>query len=120
MTDADPDRPEQLTISQSTVSGVRIVALHGELDQNTRASAAAALSPPADGTFPRTVADLTDLTFMDSSGINTLIVAHRAAVDAEGWLRVAGSRPSVLRVMQIVGIDTLIPCHPTVRQALEK
>ncbi|MEV6766459.1 STAS domain-containing protein [Streptomyces sp. NPDC051105] len=120
MTDTEPDQPQQLTTSQSTVGGVRLVALHGELDQNTGAYAGAALSPPTDGTSPRTIADLTDLTFMDSSGINTLIAAHRAAEAAGGWLRVAGAQPTVLRVMQIVGIDTLISCHPTVRHALEQ
>ncbi|MFC4500200.1 MULTISPECIES: STAS domain-containing protein [Streptomyces] len=119
MTDTHPAQPGHLTVSHSTVDGVRIVALHGELDHGARDRAGEALIPPAAGTPPRTVADLSGLTFMDSSGINVLIAAHRAAVEAQGWLRVAGTQPAVLRVMQLVGIDALIPCHPTVRQALE-
>ncbi|MER6207448.1 STAS domain-containing protein [Streptomyces sp. NPDC001073] len=119
MTDELPARPGHLTVHHSTLDGVRIVALRGELDHAARDFAEEALRPPAGGT-PRTVADLTELTFMDSSGINALIAAHRAAVDAQGWLRVAGTRPSVLRVLQIVGVDTLISCVPTVRQAVEE
>ncbi|MFJ4787319.1 STAS domain-containing protein [Streptomyces sp. NPDC088794] len=119
MTDEHPMHPGHLTVSQSIVDGVRVVALRGELDQATHDCVGEALNPPADGASPRTVADLSGLTFMDSSGINLLITAHRAAVEAQGWLRVAGTQPPVLRVMQLVGIDTLIPCRSTVRQALE-
>lgn len=120
VTDIHPAQPRHLTVRHLVRDGVRIVALRGELDHSARDFAEEALKPPADDTPPRTVADLTDLTFMDSSGINALIVAHRAAVEAQGWLRVAGMRPSVLRVIQIVGVDALISCRPTVRQALEK
>jgi stage II sporulation protein AA (anti-sigma F factor antagonist) len=37
-----------------------------------------------------------------------------------GWLRLAGAAPPVLRVIQLVGIDGFIECHPTVQQALER
>ncbi|MBB4717758.1 STAS domain-containing protein [Streptomyces luteogriseus] len=32
--------------------------------------------------------------------------------------RVVGARQAVRRVLQVTGVDTLIPCHPTVQQAL--
>jgi stage II sporulation protein AA (anti-sigma F factor antagonist) len=41
-----------------------------------------------------------------------------AVDDAGGWLRVAGAQPSVLGVLQLVGVDTFIDCHPTTEQAL--
>ncbi|TXJ77513.1 anti-sigma factor antagonist [Streptomyces lavendulae] len=56
--------------------------------------------------------------FMDSSGINILISAHRALTKAGGWLRLAALSAPVLRTVQIVGLDTVIDCHPTVDQAL--
>lgn len=106
-------------MSHTTVDGVRVVALCGELDHAARAVAEDALRPRAGEAPPRTVADLTDVTFMDSSGINVLITAHLAARNAEGWLRVSGARKSVLRVLELVGVDSLIPCRPTLREALE-
>ncbi|MFJ2259317.1 hypothetical protein ACIOKD_13410 [Streptomyces sp. NPDC087844] len=54
---------------------------------------------------------------MDCSGIDPLIAAPRAAQDARGRLRVAGARQSVPRVIEPVGVDALVPCRPTLRQA---
>ncbi|MFD9394868.1 STAS domain-containing protein [Streptomyces sp. NPDC060000] len=61
--------------------------------------------------------DLSGVTFMDSSGINAFIAAHRQVRDSQGWMRIAGAQESVLYVLRVVG-DAFIPCHPTVEQAL--
>ncbi|MFE2587274.1 STAS domain-containing protein [Streptomyces sp. NPDC059378] len=58
------------------------------------------------------------IPLMDSSGINVLITAHRKACDAQGWLRTTGAQEPVLRLLRMVGVDTLISCHPTIEQAL--
>lgn len=72
-----------------------------------------------DGTAPpRIVADLSGVTFMDSSGINVFVTAHRRASGAQGWLRIAGAQESVVRLLHLVGIDEIIPCRPTLKQAL--
>ncbi|MFI5683119.1 STAS domain-containing protein [Streptomyces sp. NPDC051636] len=106
-------------IDHATVDGIRVVTLRGEIDHAVRDHLGQALLPPGDAVRPRTVIDLSGVTFMDSSGINALITAHHATEDADGWLRLAGPREPVVRVMQLVGIDALIPCYPTVRQALD-
>jgi stage II sporulation protein AA (anti-sigma F factor antagonist) len=118
VTDTQPQHPSHLSVRRSTVDGVRVVALHGELDHAARAELGDVLHPPG-AESPRTVADLAGVTFMDSSGINILIAAHRAAAESEGWLRITGARPSVLRVLQLVGLDQVIPCFDTLPQALE-
>ncbi|BCL26931.1 STAS domain-containing protein [Streptomyces aurantiacus] len=119
VTDTHPAQPGHLSVERSTVDGVRVITLCGELDHAARDVVGDVLHPPTGEVSPRTVADLTEVTFMDSSGINLLIAAHRAAEEAQGWLRVAAAQQPVLRVMELVGIDALIPCHPTLRQALE-
>ncbi|MDH6697370.1 STAS domain-containing protein [Streptomyces griseoviridis] len=118
MTETPSQPPSHLSVRRSTVDGVRVVALRGELDHAARVDLGDVLHPPGEEA-PRTVADLSGVTFMDSSGINILIAAHRAAVQSEGWLRVVGAQPSVLRVLELVGLDLVIPCFPTLAQALE-
>ncbi|MGW4047329.1 STAS domain-containing protein [Streptomyces sp. NPDC004721] len=65
-----------------------------------------------------TVVDLCEVTFMDSSGITTLLSAHQVLGQAGGWLRLAGTRDCVMRTFQLVGLDTVIDCYPTLSGAL--
>ncbi|MFD3844236.1 hypothetical protein ACFWWC_49985, partial [Streptomyces sp. NPDC058642] len=46
------------------------------------------------------------------------IAVHQHVHGPQGWLRIAGAQQSVLHVLALVGVDALIPCHPTVEQAL--
>lgn len=112
------DRPSRLSADHRVVEGVRVVTLRGEIDHDVQDVLRGALLG-ADGAGPaRIVADLSGVTFMDSSGINVFVAAHQHAADTQGWVRIAGAQPSVLRVLQLVGIDTLITCYPTTEQAL--
>ncbi|MFI6037870.1 STAS domain-containing protein [Streptomyces sp. NPDC051315] len=110
-------RPSQLSIVHTAVDGIRVVTLRGEIDHTVKHELSEALES-SDGTPPRTVVDLSGVTFMDSSGINIFVAAYKAASEVQGWLRIAGAQESVLRVLQLVGLDEVIHCHPTVEQAL--
>jgi anti-anti-sigma factor len=95
-----------------------VVTVHGEIDHAVKDMLSEALLS-YDGAAPLpTVVDLSGVTFMDSSGINVFVVAHRATSDDQGWLRIAGAQESVLRLLEIVGLDEVIGCHPTVDRAL--
>ncbi|GAA2458456.1 STAS domain-containing protein [Streptomyces glaucus] len=118
---ADTDElagPERLSVSSALIDGITVVTVRGEIDHHTADPLRQALTPPDGAAGPRTVADLSGVTFMDSSGINALIAAYQAHGEG-GRLRLAGIRPPVLRVLQLVGVDALIPCYPTARQALD-
>ncbi|WP_338056479.1 STAS domain-containing protein [Streptomyces torulosus] len=95
-----------------------MVTLRGEIDHTVKNKLTEALLSYGSVTPPRTVVDLSGVTFMDSSGIKVLIAAHQSMSDAQGWLRIAGAQASVLRVLELVGLDQVIGCHPTVEQAL--
>ncbi|MFF8394939.1 STAS domain-containing protein [Streptomyces sp. NPDC016172] len=114
----EADRPGRLHAEHRMAGDIRVVTLRGEIDHDVRDVLSAALLVD-DGTAPpRIVADLSGVTFMDSSGINVFVAAHQQVSRADGWVRIAGAQDTVLRVLQLVGVDTLIPCHPTTEQAL--
>ncbi|MEW2258661.1 STAS domain-containing protein [Streptomyces sp. NPDC047869] len=111
------ERLEQLSIVVAATDGIHVLTPAGEIDHHT----GDALSQALDLTGkprPRVVVDLHQVTFMDSSGINVLIAAHRALTEAGGWLRLARPTGAVMRTLQLVGLDTVIECHETLHQAL--
>ncbi|WP_371657458.1 STAS domain-containing protein [Streptomyces sp. NBC_00280] len=112
-------QPDRLSVECEVVAGVRIVTVRGEIDHDVKDILGEALLSEGGAVPPhRIVADLSGVTFMDSSGINVFVAAHQQVSDAQGWLRIAGAQESVLRVLTLVGVDTFIPCHPTLDQAL--
>ncbi|RSS47128.1 STAS domain-containing protein [Streptomyces sp. WAC08241] len=112
------ERSSRLSATVRTVDGVRVVTLRGEIDHTAREVLGQALAPEGAAPAPRVVADLTGVGFMDSSGINVFITAHRRIGEIGGQLLLAGAGEAVRRVLALVGVDTVIPCHPTLAQAL--
>lgn len=107
-----------LSVSQrTTAEGVRVVALAGAIDHTTAGAFRQALTLPADSA-PHAVIDFHDVTFMDSSGINVLVTANNAVRSRGGSLRLAAAPMRVLELLRIVGLDALLPLHPTVQEAL--
>ncbi|MGW9451359.1 STAS domain-containing protein [Streptomyces sp. NPDC055632] len=113
-------RSQHLSAAHHAVDGVHVVTPRGEIDHTTKDLLQAALLDQDDPSSepPRVVADLEGVTFMDSSGINILISANRHLTEAHGWLRVAAAQQAAQRVLSLVGLDTIIGCHPTLEQAL--
>ncbi|MFE9680479.1 STAS domain-containing protein [Streptomyces sp. NPDC002701] len=110
-------RPDRLSIEHTDTGGVHVVTVRGEIDHAVSGMLGESLLI-ADREPPRIVVDLSGVTFMDSSGINAFIGAYQAASGAQGWLRIAAAQEPVLRVLKLVGIDAVIPCRPTLEQAL--
>jgi anti-anti-sigma factor len=100
------------------VGGVPVVAAPEEIDiTNAEALRSALLTATANG--PGTlVVDMTQTQFCDSSGLHTLIAAHKRA-EAEGRevLLVIPST-TVLRVFALTGMDKVIPNFTTQAEAL--
>ncbi|MEV5321573.1 STAS domain-containing protein [Streptomyces sp. NPDC052687] len=108
----------RLSVSQrTTADGVHVVALAGAIDHTTAGVFHEALTLPPDSA-PHAVIDFHRVTFMDSSGINVLVAANNTARARGGSLRLAAAPRRVLDLLHIVGLDTLLPLHPTLEDAL--
>lgn len=78
------------------------LALAGELDAHTAPLLAEAISA-ADR--ERLCVDMSDVRFVDSSGLRVLIEAHQAALAQDRALSLANPSPAVTRLLEISGID---------------
>ncbi|MFD7796212.1 STAS domain-containing protein [Streptomyces sp. NPDC059759] len=109
--------PARLSITQTSRDGIRVLTLGGEIDADTAGGFREALCVDETATS-RTVLDFGAVTFMDSSGVNVLVAAFQNARAAGGWVRMAALRAPVRQVIDIVGLDTVIPCYRTLSEAL--
>ncbi|QGV77117.1 STAS domain-containing protein [Streptomyces ficellus] len=99
-------------------AGVGVLTVRGELDYDGVPLFDEAVgSVRAEGVH-RLLLDLSDLTFMDSSGVNAFLRVQRDARAEGGWLRLANPQPSVLRLIELVGLTAAIPLYDTVGDAL--
>jgi anti-sigma B factor antagonist len=108
-------------IDVSSAEGdVPVVALRGELDFDEAPSFGRVLEElRADGER-EVVVDLSDLTFIDSSGISVLVGAARASAAEQGTLVVAAPTPHVQRVFDIVNLSELLAIEPSLESALQR
>jgi stage II sporulation protein AA (anti-sigma F factor antagonist) len=65
------------------------------------------------------ILDLTELSFMDSSGLQVLVAGYRQAVSAGAYCCIAGAQPSIASRMSVAGLTPYIPVHSTVAEALD-
>ncbi|MET9934331.1 STAS domain-containing protein, partial [Streptomyces sp. NPDC006324] len=84
------------------------MTLQGEIDHTAKDTLTDILVPRNEAAVPlRVVADLTGVTFMDSSGINALILAHQHLTAQQGGLRITGAQEAVGCVLGLIGVDTV-------------
>lgn len=94
--------------ARTTVAAGRItVALSGECDLAARARLTAVLLD-AVHRAPAVFVDLSRLTFIDSSGVHSLVTAHHAAKHTGGRIYVVNAAGPVAAVLELTGLDTLL------------
>ena len=99
-----------MKISSAFAAGRLTVFLSGELDHHEARSSIRLIDTLLDDFLPRDCAlDLSELSFMDSSGIALIIRVSRRMKDLGGrtWIENASKQP--LRVIDASGIDRLVP-----------
>lgn len=99
----------QLTLREYREGDVHTIALTGELDLSNAAEVERALLH-AEATDASTIlVDLSELQFMDSTGIRLLVAADARSRADSARLRLTRPPAQVFRVLCIAGIDRLLP-----------
>jgi anti-anti-sigma factor len=97
-----------------------VFAPAGELDHHTADLLSEPLDAALDAGINRLVIDCSGLEFCDSTGLNVLLSARLRADAAGGAVHLAAMRPTVARVFEITGADTVFTVHATLDQALQE
>ncbi|MFB9515196.1 STAS domain-containing protein [Streptomyces purpureus] len=116
--DGDTAGPGRFRVAVRQAPGAVVLALDGELDHDTAGPLRAALDEEISAGSGRLVVDCSSLRFCDSTGLNVLLRARLAALDAGGSLELAGLRPPVVRMFEITGAHAVFRVHSDLDEAL--
>lgn len=94
-------------VSRTERDGLTLLALEGELDLSASPLLAEALDEVA-GDDRHVVVDLRGLTFMDSTGLATILRYHQRAKDGRFDLVVVRGPEAIDRVFRVTQTDTLL------------
>lgn len=110
----------QLSVQTERVDDrTRVIVLRGELDIATVPRFRDPLNDLIeDESVDCVCVDLTEVTFIDSNGLMTLLHALRRMVRRDARLVLACSNPTVLRLFQATRTDVTFRIAPTRQQAL--
>jgi anti-sigma B factor antagonist len=109
---------EALSIRVRRERGYVIMVASGEIDIATVARLRGCLFELALGGRP-VIADLDQVSFIDSVGVAALAGAARRAAAYGGSLHVICARPHVRRLFGMTGLDSQVPLARTLDQALQ-
>ena len=106
------------TASESLDRGTHIVSVRGEVDLATAPEFDRALRALPEGGVGSVIVDLTDCSFMDSTGLHLLTRTQWRFDSAGGRVAVVSANRSVLRLFGITGLDEVFAIYPSRAAAL--
>lgn len=99
-----------MKIISTRTDGILTIALAGELDHHAARSGIARIGQLIDIELPhRTVLDLSQLSFMDSSGIAVIVNLYRRMQELDGSLDIVEAPNQAYKVIHAAGLDRMIP-----------
>lgn len=108
-----------LTFTVSRHGDRTVVSIAGDLDAAGAPAIVAEINrAAADPSLLGTVLDLRDCDFVDSTGLGVFITGVKRGREANRGFDLVVTSPRVLRVLEVTGLDVIIPIHPTLDGAL--
>ena len=104
--------------SRQTDSGVTVLAPSGRLDVVGAPALKDAVSEAMKNGQPRLVIDMEGVTFVDSSGLGSVVSALKQVRTSKGDLRLAAPNQQVRVVLELTTLDRVFPYFATVEEAL--
>jgi anti-sigma B factor antagonist len=100
-------------------SRIALVSVSGELDLYVERELREALEEAELLGLPTVVVDLSGVTFMDSTACGILVAEAKKRDGHERALLLISSSARATRVLEVAGIDQVVPVLPTLHAALQ-
>lgn len=103
-----PIQPLGFSLSVTGATTHPVVRVGGELDVHSALQLRDELLARTDHKPTEVVLDLTDLTFVDSTGLGVIVSMLKRLRHDGGDLRVRGARTSVRKVFELTGVSDML------------
>ncbi|OLC46398.1 MAG: hypothetical protein AUH80_06750 [Chloroflexi bacterium 13_1_40CM_4_65_16] len=99
-------------------NGITVVAPTGRLDVAGAPALKEAISEVVKNGPPRIVIDMEGVSFVDSTGLGSVISALKQVRGSQGELRLAAPNQQARVVLELTTLDRVFPYYATVEEAL--
>jgi anti-sigma B factor antagonist len=114
-----PRVTSHVSLSDEAVGAdTQLLRARGELDLYAAPELKRRLASAIDTGKTRIVVDLTDASFMDSTALGVLLGALKRLRVRDGALAVASEQPTILRILEVTGMNQVLDIHKTADDAL--
>ena len=103
---------------RALAADTHLIAVGGELDMGAAPDLREAIDRALEDGGLTLVVDLTEATFIDSTGIGVLMAGRQRLRLAGGSLELVCSEPNLLRIFEIVGLDRQLAIYSSTDAAL--
>jgi anti-sigma B factor antagonist len=97
---------------------IAVVAVTGEVDVHSAPTLRDALMAELDLSPSAVLVDLSDVGFLDSTGLGALVAARTIATDRGIALPVVCTNERIVKLFTITGLDSVFDLHPDVAAAI--
>lgn len=108
----------RLPIETRDLAGWTVVSVGGEIDMDTAPDVREALLRALRTGTRKIVADLGEVTFLDSCGLSVLVATQRRVSALDGQLRLVVTASNVREVLRVTQLDHVLSIHPSLDDAV--
>ena len=108
----------QLTVTQPAEPAVSVVGVDGEVDVHSAPQLREGITAQLGSDARAVVVDLTQVAFLDSTGLGALVSARTAAGEKGVALPIVCTSARILKLFTITGLDGVFDIHESVDSAV--
>ncbi len=108
----------ELTVERTGGGGVPVVRVSGEVDVHSAPRLRDGVAVELETAPSKVVIDLTNVGFLDSTGLGALVAARTTASERGIALPVVCTSERILKLFTITGLDGVFDIHPDVESAI--
>lgn len=106
-----------MQVRETIHDGLHVVQVSGEVDMARSPELREVLAAHADAKRPALLVDFTEVKYIDSSGLATLVEYVQRSAEFGGRFAVGGLRENVQTIFEMVRLHEVFPVHTTVAGA---